>query len=243
MTNLLLIGEIHGTNEAPALIGDLACTSAKARKNLIVAPKIPMHEHASINQFLMSVGTNAYQTALLTGRFWAREMQDGRSSRAILKLLHRLRALRAESASVRVLAIDDGMAGERDVNMATSIRAMRSEGTKVIVLLGNVHASRAKEQRSVPEYEPPGYLMKDLALHSEYVGGPTGNAWICAPECGVISIPDNRFMSDRKGHASAEGGKLRVMKEPMEHTAPRLHFQQLIEICAPNPTIKSTTCP
>lgn len=122
----------------------------------------------------------------------------------MLKLLHRLRALRAEGASVRVLAIDDGMAGARDLYMATRIRAAHSEGTHVIALLGNVHASREKGRRSMPDYEPAGYLLKDLAPHSVYVGGPAGTAWVCAPECGVISIPGNQFVGGRKSYVLAE---------------------------------------
>ncbi|WP_313173276.1 hypothetical protein [Stenotrophomonas sp.] len=72
-TNLLLIGEIHGTNEAPALVGNLACSSAKTGNNLVVALEIPVHEQASLDQFLMSGGTDADQTALLTGRFGTRQ--------------------------------------------------------------------------------------------------------------------------------------------------------------------------
>ena len=203
--SLLLVGEVHGTNEAPALIGDLACASAKSGKPVAVALEVPIEEQARLDQFLMSEGSGADQAALLAGRFWTRQPQDGRSSAAMLKLLHRLRALRAEGARISVLAVDDGTPGSRDSGMATRIKAVHDEVPAVIVLLGNVHASREKGRPSVPDYEPAGYLLSDLSPHSVYVRGPAGTAWVCVPECGVTAIPDNRHVGDKRGYLPAVG--------------------------------------
>ena len=204
-TSLLLAGEVHGTSEAPALIGDLACARAKSENAVVVALEVPIEEQARLDRFLTSDGADADQAALLKGRFWTRQPQDGRSSTAMLKLLHRLRTLRAEGARISVLAVDDGMAGSRDAGMAMRIRAAHSEDTTVIALLGNVHASREKGRRGAPDYEPAGYLLSDRNPHSVYVRGPAGTAWVCVPECGVTSIPNNRFVGDKKGYMQANG--------------------------------------
>ena len=204
-TSLLLAGEVHGTNEAPALIGDLACTSAKSENPVVVALEVPTEEQARLDHFLVSEGSDADQVALLASRFWTRQPQDGRSSAAMLKLLHRLRTLRAEGARISVLAVDDGMAGSRDAGMAMRIRTAHSEGAAVIALLGNVHASHEKGRQSVPDYEPAGHLLTDLNPHSVYVRGPAGTAWVCVPECGVTPIPNNRFVGDKKGYLPAVG--------------------------------------
>jgi hypothetical protein len=106
--NLLLVGEVHGTNEAPALIGDLACASATSGSPVVVALEIPIEEQTSLDNFLASKGSDADQAALLASQFWTRQPQDGRSSAAMLKLLHRLRSLRVEGTRISVLAVDDG---------------------------------------------------------------------------------------------------------------------------------------
>lgn len=203
--SLLLVGEVHGTNEAPALVSDLACASAKSGNAMIVALEVPIEEQARLDRFLTSDGADADQAALLNSRFWTRQPQDGRSSAAMLKLLHRLRTLRAEGARISVLAVDDGMAGSRDAGMARRIWAAHNGGTPVIALLGNVHASREKGRQGMPDYEPAGYLLSDRNPHSVYVRGPAGTAWVCVPECGVTSIPNNRFVGDRKGYLPANG--------------------------------------
>lgn len=204
-TNLLLVGEVHGTNEAPALIGDLACASAKSGNPVLVALEVPIEEQARLEQFLLSDGSDADQAVLLASQFWTRQPQDGRSSAAMLKLLHRLRVLRAEGARISVLAVDGDIAGSRDADMAKRIRSTHSEGAAVIALLGNVHASREKGRESAPDYEPAGYFLSDLNPHSVYVRGPAGTAWVCVPECGVTSIPDNRHVGDKRGYLPAVG--------------------------------------
>lgn len=203
--SLLLVGEVHGTNEAPALVGDLACASAKSGNAVVVALEVPIEEQARLDRFLTSDGTDADQKALLNSEFWTRQPQDGRSSAAMLKLLHQLRTLRAEGAQISVLAVDDGMAGSRDAGMAMRIRAAHSGGTAVIALLGNVHASRKKGHQGMPDYEPAGYLLSDRNPHSIYVRGPAGTAWVCVPECGVTPIPNNRFVGAKKGYMPVNG--------------------------------------
>lgn len=75
--SLLLVGEVHGTNEAPALVGDLACASAKSGNAVVVALEVPIEEQARLDRFLTSDGTDADQKALLNSEFWTRRPQDG----------------------------------------------------------------------------------------------------------------------------------------------------------------------
>lgn len=202
--SVLLVGEIHGTEQAPALVAALACAALKTGKPVTVALEVPVEEQANLDRFLVSDGSENSRAVLLSGPFWNRATQDGRSSAAMLALLHRLRALRARGANLRVVAVDDGAARTRDVGMAERIRAQRHRGT-VIALLGNVHASQGKGRRSRPDYEPAGYLLRDLDPFSLYVGGPAGTAWVCAPECGVRAVSASRFAAYRPGYSPAEG--------------------------------------
>lgn len=74
----------------------------------------------------------------------------------MLTRLHWPRTLRAEGARISVLTIDDGMPGSRDAGMVTHIKAPHSQGVNVVGLLRNVQASREKDRRALPDYEPEG---------------------------------------------------------------------------------------
>ncbi|MGV6492816.1 hypothetical protein ACTUVK_003020 [Stenotrophomonas rhizophila] len=92
---LVLVGELHGTVETPALVGELACAAAADATPVTVALEMDPTEQARIDAYLASAGTAADRSALLAGRFWTRTMQDGRSSVAMAALIERLRSLRS----------------------------------------------------------------------------------------------------------------------------------------------------
>ncbi len=187
---LVLVGELHGTVETPALVGELACAAAAdAATPVTVALEMDPTEQARIDAYLASAGTAADRSALLAGRFWTRTMQDGRSSVAMAALIERLRSLRSEGHAIQVVAVDTLRHADRDAEMAANIRReTRREGARVIALLGNRHASGHKGVQDDPGYVPAGYLLADLQPLSVRVDAPRGSAWVCAPTCGVLAF-------------------------------------------------------
>lgn len=190
--SILLLGELHGTAEAPAVVGELACAALQASLPVAVALEIPYAEQAGIDRF---VAGETDRDALLAGPFWQRDYQDGRSSRAMADLLARLRALRREAPHLRVAAIDRPQPpAQRDAAMAARIdelAAATPEGL-VISLTGNLHNRLTRGNRWNPDYLPMGYQLRQLrpaapirAIDLEHQGG---TAWICqsssAAECG-----------------------------------------------------------
>ena len=197
---ILLVGEIHGTVEGPALIGRLACAAAKGGEPITIALEIPEKEQASIDRYMNGSGSAAERLSLLNGSFWQRSSQDGRSSTAMLDLIERLRTIRSRHPKLRVATIEQRIDGSRDVGMATWIRATHDQGsTALIALLGNGHASKAKGSLRRPEYEPAGYLLRDLEPSAVYIAARRWNAWACTPSCGISRLSGRRLPNGAAG--------------------------------------------
>lgn len=84
----LVFGEIHGTQEIPRFVGDVACR-AGPQALVTVGLEVRRDEQRRIDAFLASQGAPADTQGLLAGPFWRRTDQDGRSSQAMLELFER----------------------------------------------------------------------------------------------------------------------------------------------------------
>lgn len=189
---ILLFGEMHGSVETPALVGRVACRLATEGATAL-ALEIGTQEQARIDAFLDSDGGDAARETLLQGRFW--QSNDGRSSQAKLDLLDLVRTLKARGLPLQAVAFipDEGAhpAGiSHDERMAREIRSFhdRHPETRIVGLIGNLHAG--KEVVDHPEFrlEPTGYFLKDLDVSAIYVGYHAGSIWACMPECGLHPI-------------------------------------------------------
>ncbi len=186
--NVVLFGEVHGTQEVPAFIAEVICTAAKKRIPITLGLEIPSDEQASIDRFLDSRGGRAAEARLIEGAFWRGQLLDGRSSVAMLHLIDEVRALRASGYKARIVAYDSkpGTASqERDRVMAQNLAAVagRERGNLLIVLSGNVHNRLTRGVAWNNEYEPMGYLLtksiSSLRIVSLDVSHEGGEAWGC----------------------------------------------------------------
>ena len=187
--NILLLGELHGTQEAPAFVADVVCMAAKKRIPVTLGLEIPSDEQASIDRFLDSGGMAAAEARLTEGAFWRpQKLQDGRSSIAMVRLIERVRALRASGYQVRIVAYDmksGTPVAERDRVMAQSLTAAagREPANLLVVLSGNVHNRLTRGVAWNKEYEPMGHLLtksgnnsRVISLNMSHEGG---EAWSC----------------------------------------------------------------
>jgi hypothetical protein len=186
--NILLFGELHGTQEVPAFIADVVCIAAKKRAPVILGLEIPSEEQAAIDRFLDSGGGPAAEARLTEGAFWHPKLQDGRPSVAMLHLIEQVRALRASGYKVRIVAYDSKPgtpSQERDRVMAQNLTAVagREPGNLLVVLSGNVHNRLTRGVSWSNEYEPMGYLLtksisssRIVSLNMSHAGG---EAWGC----------------------------------------------------------------
>jgi hypothetical protein len=192
----LLIGEIHGTRETPALLASMLRQGSG--RPWLLGLEIPRQEQERIDAFLRSDGGARARATLTGGAFWVREQQDGRSSEAMLQLIDAVRALRHSGRDIHVVCFDDvaedGDARDRDARMAQALRtALATERhRRAVALMGNYHARIGRGAPWNAQQEFLGWHLRDLSPQSVDVGAPTGSSWVCNPDCGVY-----RFGADR----------------------------------------------
>lgn len=198
---IVVLGELHGTNEFPAAVGDAAEEVARSSSGLTVALEWPRDDQSLVDTYLASEGSSGDRAALLSSPFWA--FTDGRTSTSMLGLLERLRRLRDGGGEVHVVLFDIGrdlrlppqeLARERDRLMAELLTEVaRRDQRPVLVLVGNQHAKKSGN-------EPPSmadHLVRNgvdvVALNAVHGGG---TAWVCTTDgCGERSMP-GRHLAD-----------------------------------------------
>ena len=186
--NVLLFGELHGTRESPAFIGDVLCAAVGARLPLVLALEVPRSEQRAIDGFLASAGTPEDRAVLAAGAFWGREYPDGRSSEAMLALIEQARSLRRSSAELRVVTFAAAASlpfRQHDRAMSDSLARAAGEAVDrvTVVLTGNVHARLARGMPYDSTFAPMGHLLaRRLAGRSVVSLGMAhegGEAWTC----------------------------------------------------------------
>lgn len=192
----VFIGELHGSNETPAAFRDLVCDAIAQGKRVTVALERPTSEQAALDNILTAKNLSAAQESLLQLHGW-KEVQDGRGSEAMLRLLVSLRELRRLQPDLKVVAFDASYAGppaagSRDEAMGHALLSLRPTKPNglVLILTGNLHVlqSSKRSYKLAAMYLPPEEI---LSLEVTDRGGET---WLesatgsCGPSKG--GLPD-----------------------------------------------------
>src|ERR1017187_3576344 len=121
----ILAGEIHGTNETPAIFGDLACAAGTSNRPIVVGIEHSVADQEAIDAFMSSSDHEAAVRTVLSRRTWT--TFDGRSSGAMLILFEKLRALKARGppplqcagyrAHGECACVEAGFSGDRVVSI------------------------------------------------------------------------------------------------------------------------------
>jgi hypothetical protein len=195
---LIMLGEVHGTNEAPGTVYGLVSLWRRHGRQVAVALEWPEALQKDVDAALRSGDLDA----LAAHPFFRRKQQDGRTSTAMVELIGRL----AKLDRVPVVCIDPDEADTaqaRDTAMAKQLTlGVRSHpGATVIALMGNWHAQRRKVAAKSPPFRPCGYEVTRMpkgalpgadvvALSLESAGG---TAWVMTSRrTGVNSVPLRR---------------------------------------------------
>ncbi len=191
---VLVLGEFHGTVEAPALVGRAVKLALEKQLPVTVGLEIPRAEEPRVRTFLASSGEPPDRDGLLAGPFWQSSYQDGRGSQAMAALLEDLRRLAVAGHDLRVVCFDRRgvQAVEREQSMADALASAITVAPRnlTIVLVGSLHAGlrrggvpgvsdsmAVRLARLLPE-------TRLLALKLAYSGG---TAWTCSSDggCGI----------------------------------------------------------
>lgn len=189
---LLLFGEMHGSQESPALIHGLAC-DVSARQKVAVGLEIPSGNQPLFDAYMASAGSVDDARKLISSEFW-QQSRDGRSSVAMLKLIEGLRALKQAGRPVSLFAFDEqtSVDEKRDVAIANGVRRFHDAhpDVRIIALMGSAHAMQASMQFGDQTWTPSGRLLADLHPLSVLIAYPAGTTWACMMgSCGIKTLP------------------------------------------------------
>ena len=178
---ILLMGEVHGTNEMPALFAEYVCHVSRKPGRTVVGVEIDEREDATLQLGFASASPE---------EVWRRELDhfrdgtnDGRSSEAVLKMLLRLYELRESGRDIEVRAvagrfrdaewssrIDGTMDSIRFAAEAANLVEHSQNSARTVVLHGNVHAARVGRQRlldGTPAFDESRFVR----LGTRHAGG------------------------------------------------------------------------
>ena len=205
----VLVGEMHGTNETPAVFGDLVCSASETKRTIIAG--LEVRDQQALNRFMDSKNRETSVKELLSTDEW--KGTDGRASSAMLVLLERLRSLKADGLLSRVIAFSaSGGSADQDEEAMSSALLRASTANPdalVIVLTGNVHASK-QELAEVGAYRLMGSFLPRAQTVSLLVTDRGGEAWNCQDgSCGPHTLASsagvNREITLISPHAGYDG--------------------------------------
>jgi hypothetical protein len=190
---------VHGTEETPAIFGDLVCAAAKSGRPIVVGLEQFSFEQPAIEAFLASDGGAEAVRDLLQSPFWTRlrTYPDGRTSRAMLALMQRLRNMRAgrkiqdvvafvdDSNSPAVAGTIDPQTHERGMAGSLAAATKRYQNALILVLVGNAHGQKVARSSNGQSYQPMTALLPAGQSISLLAIDKGGTGWNCTSEgCG-----------------------------------------------------------
>ena len=191
---MIVFGEVHGTNEVPELVTAVTYELAKEGARILMALEVLDLLNGELADFV--AGTTSVDRFLAGEVFWNRPFarQDGRSSRAMLRLLQDVREYRNRGLMIDPRGIDSVVrsARDREASMALNLRTLVANlpYDHVVVLTGRRHARRTPRflgfgPRPMASHFHRGEL---LLVRISFRGG---SSWHCPRRgaCGIYDLP------------------------------------------------------
>jgi hypothetical protein len=191
---VIMIGELHGTEEAPRAVGEIACAAAE-QGPVVVALELEDTLQPTLDAFISQPDEASALATLSDSSLLNRPHQDGRTSRALLALLQKVRMLKASGRDISLHLFQPSMTRAQELDQAwyeLNMGQLLSEArqnrpdARVIGLAGNTHARKTPLTR-YPDMGIPaaGHLPKRETL-SLVIAEQGGFAWNCGQDvCGV----------------------------------------------------------
>ena len=198
--HFVVIGEMHGNAESPAIFADAVCLTAEVTP-VIVALELPPSEQDAIDRYLASDGGADARLQFLQSPMWNSPFKDGRSSVAMVELIERLRTLHIAGRVARVVAFSPELreapasTEAYEALMALEISRASRNGYITLVLTGNVHASRTPVIWGEQYLPMAGHLPRPLTVTFDITGNG-GETWACSGDPIICGPMDNGRISD-----------------------------------------------
>ena len=205
----VVFGEVHGTQEAPELVGRVACALIAQGKSVLVAVEHDVSFDPAY-QAAWRQPPEKFAAALLQAGW--KGSSDGKGSVAMLNMLKQLHQLAWQGHAIRLTAFD----GERDIVQRRKFSTLPGQGPRdaaqadniriaadaasydfVLVLTGNIHARRQPFKRGDTAVEPMAMHLARVGpmvtLDARYSGG---SAWTCELKPGMRPEPGEPISND-----------------------------------------------
>lgn len=176
-SKVVWFGEMHGTEEAPALFLGLVRLVRKADKAPVIGLEIPTTDQSAIDEYMQT----GDESILRTRTYFKDSSDDGRASEAMAKLLQDLRAEKV----AKVICFQAVMvSGDQAMNekMATILFTAFSQcsDSKLLVLSGNVHSRVTSGTPWNKDLRPAAFELSKIvspviAFNMAYEGGTAWN--------------------------------------------------------------------
>ena len=186
-THIIILGEMHGTNEGPDAFYSLICALAERGVPVRVGLEISWDHSDTLNAFL-DRPSDVDWLREQTHPFWT--YGDGRSSTAILKLLQDVADLRGAGMALELFGFDSTTAqigtdidayifGGAEAAMAENVdtESANFEGA-IVLLVGSTHAQETTVEYDGREYLPMAGKIESRPTLSLNMYYQTGTAWV-----------------------------------------------------------------
>ena len=211
----LLLGEIHGTAETPALFSDIICLASS--RPLVVGVEWPADSQQALDAFLLAADEKAARTRLHAAP--ALRRPDGRGSRAMIAMLMEIWHLRQAGRPISLFAFDyeigaPGTSNEREIRMAAllSEAARRRPDALVVALTGLGHADKTGFTSFTPPFRSMVQHLPETETVSIAMLVHGGEAWTCRRSatgatlpCAAMEIPSRTPIRPRGLGAGSPG--------------------------------------
>lgn len=187
----IVVGESHGTTEAPAAFAEMVCAAAE-RGPVTVALELPTVMQPQLDAFLAAPDEAGALEALAGTHFMNPRMNDGRNSQAMLAMMLSVRRLRLEGRDVAFHAFQPSTPRPReltqawyelDMGHALAGAIYARPQSKVLVIVGNLHARKTGFARFAEVGVPAVGHLPAADVLTLKVADQGGTAWNCRPEC------------------------------------------------------------
>ncbi|MDI1325471.1 MAG: hypothetical protein PSV23_01605 [Brevundimonas sp.] len=181
----VIVGEIHGAAETPAAFAQLVCAAAE-QGPVTVALELPVEMQPRLDAFLAAPDDTTAAEALRDTIFHNATMADGRTSLAMLEMMQSIRRLKAGGADVAFRAFQpssprpaafDQNYYELDMAVELSRAATERPESRVLVLVGNIHASKTRFDRF--DLMPAAAHLPPRETITLNVAQQGGQSWSC----------------------------------------------------------------
>ena len=193
----VVVGEMHGTTETPAAFADMVC-AARDKGPVTVALEFSEGMQSMLDAFMAAESDQAARAILAAYPEGPFVYHDGRGSVAMLDLLLRLRAMKRETPSLKIVAFApdsprvQGFSqsySELDMGHRLATAARKAPGSRMLVLVGNIHAQKKTIERM--NLTPAVAHLPSAEVVSLYVVPQGGTSWNCRGDgCGPAPLPE-----------------------------------------------------